>query len=198
MNKNQRLTQQMQFILEIDKLKQVLRQTYTISKTRQENSCEHSWHIALMAIILQEHAKNPKINLFRVVKMLLIHDLVEIDTGDTFLYDKQARKTQHKRENQAAKRIFNLLPTDQAQHLQSLWKEFEECQTPTAQFANALDRLQPIINNYYTKGKAWKKNNVTKHQIQNSNSSIAKGAPKLWQYATELIEKAITQGSLTE
>jgi len=151
-----------------------------------------------MAIILQEHSKHSDINLLRVLKMLLIHDIVEIDAGDTFLYDTQAQKTKHKNEKKAAKRIFNILPDDQAKNFQTLWKEFEENKTPTAQFANSLDRLQPIINNYYTNGKAWKKNNVKKHQIENSNTQIQKGAPILWEYATELIEKASKQGKLAE
>ncbi len=198
MSQNSRLNQQLSFILEADKLKQVLRQTYTTTKDRHENSSEHSWHIALMAIILHEHSNYSDINLFKVVKMLLIHDIVEIDAGDTFLYDTQAQKTKLENETKAAKRIFNLLPKDQAADLQNLWREFEDNKTPTAQFANALDRLQPIINNYYTKGKAWQQNNVKKHQIKTSNTAIAKGAPQLWEYATELIEKATKQGILME
>ena len=151
-----------------------------------------------MALILQEHSKHPTIDLFKAVKMLLIHDIVEIDAGDTFLYDKQAQKNKHENETKAAKRIFNLLPKDQAQLLQNLWNEFEENKTPTAKYANALDRLQPIINNYHTNGKAWQQNNVKKHQIETSNTDIEKGAPPLWEYATELLKKAITQGKLTE
>jgi len=198
MTENTRLKQQMHFIVEIDKLKQVLRQTYTTSKIRRENSCEHSWHIAMMAIIFQEYARDTEINLFRTIKMLLIHDIVEIDTGDTFLYDQQVRKNQHQRETKAAERIFSILPLDQKEHFQSLWNEFEECQTSTAKFANALDRLQPIINNYFTDGKAWRKNNVTRHQIETGNIAIANGAPQLWLYAGDLIKKAVKQGILKE
>lgn len=198
MSQDNRLNQQMNFIIEADKLKEILRQTYTTKKTRQENSSEHSWHIALMAIVLSEYAKNPKINLFKVVKMLLIHDIVEIDAGDTFAYDKQGQKTQHLRENKAAKRIFNLLPTDQAKNLQTLWREFEECQTPNAQFANAIDRIQPLINNYYTNGLAWQKNNVKVHQIEPRNKAIKQATPQLWEYAKALIEKAVKQGILEE
>ena len=188
----------MDFILEVDKLKQIQRQTYTTTKNRHENSSEHSWHITLMAIILQEYSKHPNINLFKAVKMLIIHDIVEIDAGDTFLYDKQAQKNKHKNETKAAKRIFNLLPKDQSTNLHNLWKEFEDNKTPTAKYANALDRLQPIINNYHTNGKAWQQNNVKKHQIEASNTDIKKGAPTLWEYATELIKEAITQGKLAE
>jgi len=138
MSDNARLQRQIEFILEIDRLKQVLRQTFTTARSRQENSAEHSWHIALMAIILSEYAGNPQIDVFRVVKMLLIHDLVEIDAGDTYCYDDHAREDQHDRELQAAERIFNMLPMDQARQLQSLWEEFETGQTPNSRFANAL------------------------------------------------------------
>ena len=130
--------------------------------------------------------------------MLLIHDIVEIDAGDTFLYDKTCQKNKHKNETKAAKRIFNILPKDQAKQLQNLWEEFEDNKTPTALFANALDRLQPIVNNYHTNGKAWQQKNVKKHQIEASNTDIAKGSPTLWEYANELIEKAITQGILAD
>ena len=198
MSQTTRFNQQIEFIIEVDKLKEILRQTYTTKKMRQENSSEHSWHIALMAIILSEYAKNPKINICKVVKMLLIHDIVEIDAGDTFAYDKQAKKTQHKRETKAAKRIFNLLPIDQAQDFKSLWIEFEECQTPSSQFANALDRRKPLINNYYTNGIAWQKNNVKVCQIKPRNKTIKQAAPQLWQYATKLIKKAKAQGMLKE
>jgi len=198
MSVNSRLQHQIEFIIEIDRLKQVLRQTFTTDKSRQENSAEHSWHIALMAIILSEYAEIPQIDVLKVVKMLLIHDLVEIDAGDTFCYDDVAREDQHTRELQAARRIFNLLPVDQAQQLKSLWKEFEACQTLNSRFANALDRLQPLLNNYYTDGKAWQKHGVKRHQVVARNSWIAEGAPKLWRYALELIEDAVEQGILKE
>ncbi|MCW4030771.1 MAG: HD domain-containing protein, partial [Candidatus Bathyarchaeota archaeon] len=162
---NLRLQRQVRFVVEIDKLKQVLRQTFTIAKSRQENSAEHSWHIALMAILLSEYANSTKIDVFRVVKMLLIHDLVEIDAGDTFCYDDIARRDQHERELQAAERIFNLAPKDQAKKLVILWEEFEACKTPDSRFANAIDRLQPLLNNYYTEGKGWIKHNIKKHQV---------------------------------
>ena len=198
MPENARLQQQIAFILEMDKLKQILRQTITTDKSRQENSAEHSWHIALMTIILSEYAENPQLDVFRVVKMLLIHDLVEIDAGDTFCYDDQARENQHERELQAAKRIFNLLPMDQARQLQSLWEEFEACKTSTARFANALDRLQPLINNYYTDGITWLKHGVKRHQVVARNYGIEEGAPELWRYALELIEDANVRGILAE
>jgi putative hydrolase of HD superfamily len=151
-----------------------------------------------MALILLEHAKNSRIDACRVVKMLLIHDLVEIDAGDTFCYDEHAREGQHERELQAAIRIFNLLPRDQARQLQSLWEEFEDRQTLNAQFAHALDRLQPLINNYYTHGKAWQKHNVRKQQVLDRNRIIEDGAPELWRYASQLIEDAVARGFLSE
>lgn len=198
MLENARLQQQIDFILEMDKLKQVLRKTIITDKSRQENSAEHSWHIALMAIILLEYAETAQLDVFRVVKMLLIHDLVEIDAGDTFCYDDQACENQHEREFQAAKRIFNLLPMDQARHLQSLWEEFEACKTSTARFANALDRLQPLINNYYTDGASWHTHGVKKSQVVARNYGIAEEAPELWRYALDLIEDAEVRGILAE
>jgi len=198
MSDNTRLQRQIEFILEIDRLKQVLRQTITTVRIRQENSAEHSWHIALMAIILSEYADNPQIDVFRVVKMLLIHDVVEIDAGDTYCYDDYAREDQHERELQAAKRIFNLLPLDQARQLQSLWDEFEACQTLNSRFANALDRLQPLINNYYTDGKTWQKHGVKRHQVVARMCCIEEGAPELWRYALGLIDDAVVRGILTE
>ena len=198
MTDNARFQRQIEFILEIDRLKQVLRQTFTTDKSRQENSAEHSWHVALMAVILSEYAEDPRIDVFRVVKMLLIHDVVEIDAGDTFCYDDHAREGQHERELQAAKRIFTLLPTDQAQQLQSLWEEFEARQTLNSRFANALDRLQPLINNYYIDSRSWQEHSVKRHQVVARMRAIEEGAPKLWRYAMELIEDAVARGILTE
>jgi putative hydrolase of HD superfamily len=191
-----RLLRQVEFIVEIDKLKQVLRQTFTNTKSRQENSAEHSWHIALMAILLFEYSDSNKIDVFRVVKMLLVHDLVEIDAGDTFCYDNDARKNQHERELQAAERIFNIAPKDQAKTLMTLWKEFEACKTPDSRFANAIDRLQPLLSNYYSNGKAWIKHNIKRHQVLERNCIIEKEAPKLWDYVKELIDDAVQRGFL--
>lgn len=193
-----RFTKQIKFIIEIDKLKQVFRQTFITDKLRQENSSEHSWHITVMAIIFSEYALDPQVDILKVVKMLLVHDLVEIDAGDTFCYDEQACKSQNERELIASKRIFNLLPKDQAKQFESLWKEFEACKTPNAKYANALDRLQPLINNYYTDGIAWKKNKVKSYQMITRNKRIAEGSPKLGNYAADLIEKALVQGLIEE
>jgi putative hydrolase of HD superfamily len=194
---NNRFKSQIRFVKEIDKLKQVFRQTLLIGKSRQETSSEHSWHIALMAIILLEYVEG-QIDLLRVVKMLLIHDLVEIDAGDTPCYNELACETKPERELKAANRIFNLLPMDQAHYLKLLWKEFEDCQTFDSKFANAVDRLQPLLSNYYTEGKAWKKNKVRKHQVINRIYSIKDISPKIWNYASDLVEDSVRKGILSE
>ena len=193
---NLRLQRQVEFIVEIDKLKQVLRQTVTTNKSRQENSAEHSWHIALMAFMLSEYADSVKIDVFRVVKMLLVHDVVEIDSGDTYCYDNDACKDQHEREKRAAARIFNLAPEDQAKIMMTLWEEFEACKTPESRFANAIDRFQPLLNNYYSKGKPWIKHNIKKRQVIDRVRIIEEEAPKLWDYVKELIDDAVQQGFL--
>ena len=194
---NIRFESQIRFIKEIDKLKQVFRQTLLIGKSRQETSSEHSWHIALMAIILLEYIEG-QIDLLRVVKMLLIHDLVEIDAGDTPCYNELACQTKPERELKAANRIFNLLPIDQGHYLKSLWKEFEDCKTLDSKFANTVDRLQPLLSNYYTEGKAWKKNKVRKHQVLNRIYSIKDISPKIWKYASDLVEDSVRKGILSE
>ena len=197
MPEKNRLQRQITFILEADKLKQILRQTPITEKSRQENSAEHSWHVALMAILLLEYANNPQIDVLQIVKMLLIHDLVEIDAGDTFCYDDQARQDQHLRELKAAKRIFNLLPSDQAAEMQALWDEYETRQTINAQYANALDRLQPILLNFFTDGDAWQRHDVKQHQVVARNRWIREGAPQLWAYAKGLIDDAVERGFLS-
>jgi putative hydrolase of HD superfamily len=155
-----RLEQQLGFILEVDKLKSVLRQTRLVDGSRRENDAEHSWEVAMMAVVLAEHAGAP-IDLARVVRMLLIHDIVEIDAGDTFIYDEGARKTQVEREEQAAERLFGLLPDDQAVELRELWAEFEDLKTAESRFATAMDRLQPLLHNYHSGGAIWSKHGST-------------------------------------
>ena len=194
---NNRFESQIRFVKEIDKLKQVFRQTLLMGNSRQETSSEHSWHIALMAIILLEYVEG-QVDLLRVVKMLLIHDLVEIDAGDTPCYNELACQTKPERELKAANRIFNLLPMDQAHYLKLLWKEFEDCQTSDSKFANAVDRLQPLLSNYYTEGKAWKKNKVRKYQVINRIYSIKDISPKIWKYASDLVEDSVRKGILSE
>jgi len=191
-----RLEQQIQFIIEIDKLKQVFRQTYLLDSTRKENDAEHSWHLAMMAILLYEYAAEPDTDLLRVMKMVLIHDLVEIDAGDTFCYDEAGNKTKAAREQAAAERIFNILPRDQAGEIRRLWDEFEARQTPEARFAAALDRLQPLLHNYHTQGRAWREHGVTVDQVLERNRHMADGSEALWQYAEAMILDAVDKGFL--
>jgi putative hydrolases of HD superfamily len=191
----QSLSKQIEFILEIDRLKSVLRRTPLLDRSRRENTAEHSWQIALMAVLLAEHA-NPPVDINHVVVMLLVHDLVEIDAGDTFIYDEEALATKSARELQAAERIFGLLPGEQGKRLRALWDEFEAHETPEARFANAIDRLQPLLNNYFTGGETWREPGVTEDRVIARNEVIGLGSPRLWAYAEGLIKDAAHQGFL--
>ena len=193
-----RFRRQIEFILEVDKLKNVLRKTILMDRSRRENSAEHSWHIALMVLILSEYAKDPDVDLFRVMKILLIHDLIEIDAGDTYCYDDQGRKDQARREKKAADRIFNLLPADQAAMFWELWHEFEERKTPESRYANALDRLQPFLHNYFTEGQIWQENNINSDQVKARMHPVDDGAPILWNYVGALIDDGVKKGFLAE
>lgn len=193
-----RLAQQIQFIIEIDKLKNILRQTLLTDESRQENSAEHSWHLAMMAIVLSDYAASEDVNLLRVIKMLLIHDLVEIDAGDTFCYDVQANQNKAEREVQAANRLFGLLPESQGAELRELWQEFEAQQTTEAQFATALDRLQPLLHNQQTRGGTWRLHGITRNQVRQRMHPVKKGAPALWQIVEQVIEDAVAAGYLSE
>jgi putative hydrolase of HD superfamily len=193
-----RFRQQIEFIVEIDKLKNVLRKTILMDRSRRENSAEHSWHIALTVLILSEYAKDSDVDLFRVMKILLVHDLIEIDAGDTYCYDDQGRKDQARREKNAADRIFNLLPADQATALRELWDEFEERETPESKFANAMDRLQPFLHNYFTEGQIWQENNIKSAQVKSRMHPVDDGAPILWDYVSSLIDDGIKKGFLAE
>ncbi|MBC7970219.1 MAG: HD domain-containing protein [Verrucomicrobia bacterium] len=190
-----RLAQQMQFVIEIDKLKQVLRQTLLTNGSRRENSAEHSWHIALMAIVLAEYAPAP-IDLMHVIKLLLLHDLVEIDAGDTFFYDDQGNESKADRETQAADRLFGLLPADQALTFRQLWDEFEAHATPAARFAAAIDRLQPLLNNQQTGGHTWQLHDITRDRVLQRMAPIQTGAPELWSVVQQIIEDCIAAGYL--
>ncbi len=193
-----RFRQQIEFILEVDKLKHVLRQTILVDKSRKENSAEHSWHIALTVMVLSEYARDADIDFFKVMKMLLIHDLIEIDAGDTYCYDDQGRKDQAAREKLAADRIFNILPPDQARQFHDLWNEFEERKTPESRFANALDRVQPLLHNYFTQGQIWQENKIRSGQVKARMQPVDEGAPVLWKYVASLIDDAVKQGLLAD
>ncbi|MCD8218438.1 MAG: HD domain-containing protein [Clostridiales bacterium] len=181
---NPRLRQQLDFILEIDKEKKIGRQTYLSDGEHKENDAEHAWHMAIMAILLAEYANEP-IDVLRTVLMLLIHDIVEIDAGDTYAYDEEGKKTQNAREQRAAERIYGLLPADQGKMLYDVWQEFEEQKTPEARFARTLDNLQPMMLNAATDGKAWVEHGVHIDQILGRNRNTHLGSEELWDYAKE-------------
>jgi putative hydrolase of HD superfamily len=191
-----RLEQQIAFVREVDKLKSIDRQTLLTDASRRENDAEHSWHLALMALLLGEYAGARDLDLLHVIRMVLIHDLVEIDAGDTYCYDQAGYEDKSQRETAAAERIFNLLPPDQAAEIRSLWDEFEASETAEAKFANALDRLQPLMHNVFTNGQMWKRHGIVKSQVIDRNRKIADGAPDLWAFARSLIEKAVEDGDL--
>lgn len=186
------LRQQLDFIIEIDKLKYVFRKTSLFNSKRKENSAEHSWHLAMMAITLHPHA-NEEIDLDKVIKMLLIHDIVEIDAGDTFLFDTQKDHDNTAEELKAAQRIFGLLPVEQAEEFTVLWLEFEEAQTAEAKFAKAIDRLAPMMQNDSNHGGTWKEFDVPKQTVIEKKRRIAEGSEVLWEYAMELIQNYYDQ-----
>lgn len=193
-----RLESQMDFIREIDGLKQIFRQTYLHDGSRKENDAEHSWHLALMAILLKEYASDD-IDLLRVITMVLIHDIVELDAGDTYAYDIKGNATKRERELAAAERIFNILPEDQARYLRSIWDEFEDEISPESKFAHALDNIQPMMLNDASKAKAWREHNVKLSQILNRNKKTADGSKELWKYAKDnFIEPNLKEGSIKE
>ncbi len=177
-----RLEKQFDFCREIDKEKFIKRQTYLSDGMQKENDAEHAWHMAIMTILLGEYA-NEEIDILKTVTMLLIHDLVEIDAGDTYAYDEEAKKTQEQREKAAADRIFGMLPDEQNEYLRGLWEEFEEGRTPEAKFAHTMDNIQPTMLNAATDGKAWEEHGVWLSQILGRNRNTAEGSEKLWEYS---------------
>lgn len=195
LNSDERLEKQMQFLIEIDKLKNIYRQTYVLHENRKENDSEHSWHLAMFAFLLAEHSNQP-VDILHVIKMVLIHDIVEIDAGDTYCYDTEGYKNKSEREQKAAQRLFNILPDDQKDEIYALWTEFEEMQTPEAKFAASLDRLQPLSLNYQKDGLSWKEHDITVNQVVERNSHIANGSDKLWAYAESMINDYHEKGIL--
>ena len=191
-----RLEKQMDFIVEIDKVKGILRQTRVISGDRHENDAEHSWHLAVMAMLLAEYAEGGGIDMLKVLNMVLVHDLVEIDAGDTYCYDEEGARDKVERETLAADRIFGLLPDDQARYMRALWDEFEDMATPESRFANALDRLQPLLLNYHTDGQSWQKHGVSSDRVVKRARPIAGATPGIWEYAANLIRDAVEKGIL--
>jgi putative hydrolase of HD superfamily len=191
----EQLQKQVDFIHEIDKVKYIQRKTRLFNSNRTENDAEHSWHLALMALVLAEHS-NEDIDLLKVIKMLLIHDVVEIDAGDIFLYDTVTSHQNTDAELAAAKRIFGLLPQNQAEELILIWEEFEAGETAESKFARAMDRFEPLLQNRSNKGGTWKEFNVPYDKVIEKKSIIRKGSEFLWNYAKKLIDKSVVEGIL--
>lgn len=192
----ERLKKQLDFILQADAEKEIERRTLISSGKRFENDSEHAWHMALMAILLSEYA-NEEIDVLKTVTMILIHDIVEIDAGDTYCYDYELGKSQREREVKAADRIYALLPDDQGKKLRALWDKFEANETPEAHFAHAMDCLQPTMLNNATNGEMWKKNGIKLSQVLKRNEYTEKGSKTLWDYQlNELILKNVEKGNL--
>lgn len=192
-----RLEQQLQFIVEIDKVKNIGRQTYLSDGERKENDAEHSWHIALMAYLLQEYADEP-VDVGKVMLMVLIHDLVEIDAGDTYAYDPEGAKTKDAREQKAAERIYGLLPEEQGRELKALWEEFEAYETAEAKYAHLLDNFQPMLLNDASGGKSWTEHGVKKSQIYKRNEKIGATSAKIWEYMQGVVDRNISNGNIRE
>ena len=194
----ERLRRQMAFCMEIDKEKFIGRQTYLSDGERKENDAEHAWHMAIMTLLLSEYA-NEKIDVLKTMGMLLIHDLVEIDAGDTYAYDEEGKKTQRVREAAAADRLFGMLPEDQGRRLRSWWEEFDSGDSPEARFARAMDHIQPLMLNAATNGKSWEEHGVHLSQILNRNQETSRGSERLWDYAREhFIEPNLRAGRIME
>lgn len=193
----ERFKQQLSFILEIDKEKNILRQTHLSGHGRQENDSEHAWHLAVMTYLLAEYANEP-FDVARTMLMVLIHDLVEIDAGDTYAYDAQAKKTEKEREQKAADRIFGLLPPDQGQTLREIWDEFETCETPEALFAHVMDNLQPLLLNDSNGGADWAAHGIRRSQPEQRNRRTPEGSGEIWEYMKEVLDKNLKKGSLKE
>lgn len=203
MEKNQqlerleRLEKQIRFIVEIDKVKNIFRQTYLADAGRKENDAEHSWHIALMAYLLQEYAEKP-VDVSKVMLMVLIHDLVEIDAGDTYAYDDAGAETKRAREEAAADRIFGLLPEDQGKYFRELWEEFEAYESPEGKYAHLLDNFQPLLLNDASGGLSWQEHQVRKSQIYKRNEKIEETSETIWNCMKEIVQKHIECGHVEE
>ena len=192
-----RLENQLNFSLEIDKLKNVFRQTHLSNNGRNENDAEHSWHMAIMAYVLKEYS-NEKVDILKVILMCLIHDIVEIDAGDTYAYDLESLSTQKEREERAKERIFSLLPEDIAKEFKSLFDEFESFETPESKFAHALDNLQPLMLNNSNNGADWKEHKVTAKQVYERQNKTKLGSLKLMEVADKILKENIKKGTLKE
>jgi len=191
----EKLFQQIDFIKEIDKLKYIQRKTKLFNSDRHENDAEHSWHLAMMTIVLAEHSDKP-IDILKVVKMVLIHDIVEIDAGDTFIYDTVKNHTNTDEELLAAQRIFGLLPEEQAKEFIAIWQEFEDGKTDEAKFAKTMDRLEPLLQNTSNNGGTWKEFDVPYQKVYDKKVAIKDGSATIWNYAENLINESVEKGIL--
>ena len=191
-----RLEQQIRFIVEVDKVKNIFRQTYLADANRKENDAEHSWLLALSAVLLKEHMDAP-VDLMKVIVMVLIHDLVEIDAGDTYAYDSEGAKSKRERELKAAERIFGILPKDQGTYFRSLWDEFEDYSTDDAKFAHLLDNFQPLLLNDASDGKSWAEHGVAKSQVCRRNEKIPETSDIIWEKMLEIMDRHVEKGNLS-
>ena len=191
-----KLKRQLQFLSEADKMKSVLRQTLLSDKSREETDAEHSWHFALMAMTLFEYAGFEGVDINRVIKMALVHDLVEIYAGDTFAYDIKGNESKERREYEAADKLFSMLPGGQANEYRSLWEEFDGMETPDAMYASAVDRLQPFLSNYLTEGHTWLKHGVSVDQVYKRMAPVKTALPKLWEFVEYVIQDSCKKGYL--
>lgn len=192
---DERLKKQLDFMLELDKMKNLYRQTYVLHEDRKENDAEHSWHIAILAFLLAEYSNEP-IDVAHVMKMVLLHDVIEIDAGDTYCYDTEGYKSKAEREEKAARRIFGLLPDDQRDEFYALWREFEDSETADARFAAVLDRIQPLMLNYTKGGISWQEHGIAKEQVLNRNKDYFSSSDKLADVIKSVINDAHEKGWL--
>ena len=193
----ERFEKQKDFILEIDKEKNILRQTHLSGGGRRENDAEHAWHMAVMVWLLREYANEP-LDLAKTMMMVLIHDVVEIDAGDTYAYDAAGKATAHDREEKAADRLFGLLPEDQGRELRALWEEFEEYETPEARFAHAMDNFQPMLLNDSNGGGDWKEHGIRRSQTEKRNEKTGTGSREIWEYMKTILDANVARGSLKD
>lgn len=196
--KDLNLQKQLSFIVEVDKIKNIMRRTLLIDGSRRENDAEHSWHLAIMAMLLTEYAEDKNFTLDKVIKMVIVHDLVEIYAGDTFAFDIQGNLEKEEKEKKAADKLFGQLPEDQAKQFRKLWEEFDETKTPDARYAAALDRLQPFIHNLCTEGHTWVQAKVNKEQVYKRSGLSMEVLPALKPWMEEQINEAIKKGWISE
>ena len=193
----ERFQKQLSFSLELDKEKNIFRQTHLSGHGRNENDAEHAWHMAIMAYLLREYA-NTEVDITRIMLMILIHDVVEIDAGDTYAYDPIGKKNQKERELQAADRLFNMLPEDQAAEFRALWDEFEEYETPESRFAHTMDNFQPMLLNDSNGGSDWTAHGIARSQVEERNEKTGTGSEEIWAFMQTVIAKNVEKGSLKE